>query len=447
MEQKNTLVSKAFLDKVFLISQRGSNVRTEVISGLTMFMAMVYSIFVVPDMLAEAGFPHGEVFVAVCLVAGIGSLFMGLWAKLPMAIGCAISLTAFTAYSLVIGQGLSIEVALASVFWMGVLFTAITVTGIRKWILEHLPKGVAVGTGIGIGLFLIMIAANQVGLVVRSTTGYPVHFGNLSDFPIYMTLLGLAAILGLERRKVTGGILIVIIIISIVGLMADEKVKFSGVMSWPSFSGKNTLIGSFDLMGALNLVMLPNILALVMTAVFDATGTIRAVAGQAKLLDENAQIINGGKALTVDSLSSIFSGFVGGTPAAVYIESAAGAAVGAKTGLAAVVVGILFLLMIFFSPLANLVPSYATAPPLMYVGLLMLSNVRELDFSDFVDAMSGLLCATGILITGNIVTGIMFGFVSLVIGRLLAGEYHKLNFGTVAIAVILAVFYSGGWAI
>ena len=202
-----------------------------------------------------------------------------------------------------------------------------------------------------------------------------------------------------------------------------------------------------DIMGALKPVVLPTVLALVMTAVFDATGTIRAVAGQANLLDKDNQIINGGKALTTDSVSSIVAGVVGAAPAAVYIESAAGAAAGGRTGLTATVVGVLFLLILFLSPLSYLVPAYATAPALMYVGLLMLSNVSKLDFGDFVGSMSGLLCAVFIVLTSNIVTGIMLGFASLVIGRIAWGEWRKLNIGTVLIAAALVAFYAGGWAI
>ena len=212
----------------------------------------------------------------------------------------------------------------------------------------------------------------------------------------------------------------------------------------PSLSDENgnSLIGSLDIMGALNPVVLPSVLALVMTAVFDATGTIRAVAGQANLLDKDGQIIDGGKALTTDSMSSVFSGLVGAAPAAVYIESAAG-----KTGLTAITVGVLFLLILFLSPLSYLVPGYATAPALMYVGLLMLSNVAKIDFADFVDAMAGLVTAVFIVLTCNIVTGIMIGFATLVIGRLVSGEWRKLNIGTVVIAVALVTFYAGGWAI
>ena len=434
------------LDALFKISARGSTVRQEIVAGLTTFLAMVYSVIVVPGMLGKAGFPPAAVFVATCLVAGVGSIVMGLWANLPLAIGCAISLTAFTAFSLVLGQHISVPVALGAVFLMGVLFTVISATGIRSWILRNLPQGVAHGTGIGIGLFLLLIAANGVGLVIKNPLdGLPVTLGHFASFPVIMSLIGLAVIIGLEKLKVPGGILLTIIGVSIVGLIFDPSVHFSGIFAMPSLSDDkgNSLIGSLDIVGALNPVVLPSELALVMTAVFDATGTIRAVAGQANLLDKDGQIIDGGKALTTDSLSSVFSGLVGAAPAAVYIESAAGG----KTGLTAITVGVLFLLILFLSPLSYLVPAYATAPALMYVGLLMLSNVAKIDFADFVDAMSGLITAVFIVLTCNIVTGIMIGFASLVIGRVVSGDFRKLNIGTVVIAVALVAFYAGGWAI
>ncbi|WP_409340045.1 NCS2 family permease [Paraburkholderia sp. CI2] len=441
---------KGFLDRYFDISARGSTQRQEIVAGITTFLAMVYSVFVVPGMFGKAGFDTSAVFVAVCLTTAFGSLLMGVWARLPIAIGCAISLTAFTAFGLVLGKGLHPTVALGAVFLMGVVFTTISVTGVRSWILRNLPVGIAHGTGIGIGLFLLLIAANDVGLVVKNPgAGLPVSLGNIAALPALMSVAGLAAIVGLVRRRVPGSILIVIVAISAIGLAIDPAVAFHGIFAVPSLSapGHASLIGAMDVKGALSMAVLPSVLALVMTAVFDATGTIRAVAGQAGQLDENGRIINGGRALSADSLSSIFSGLLGGAPAAAYIESTVGVAAGAKTGMAAAVVGLLFLVVMFFSPLAALVPSYATAPALMYVGLLMLSNVSKLHMDDMVDAMAGLVCAVFIVLTANIVTGIMLGFATLVIGRVVSGEYRKLNVGTVAIAVVLVGFYVGGWAI
>lgn len=431
----------------FKLQERGSSVRQEVIAGLTTFLAMVYSVIVVPNMLSIAGFPQESVFIATCLVAGLGSILIGLYANVPMAIGCAISLTAFTAFSLVLGQGVSIPVALGAIFLMGVVFTLISITGVRDWILRNLPSNIAHGAGIGIGLFLLLIAANGVKLVVANDAGLPVKMGNFASFEVMMAMIGLAAIIGLERLQVKGGILWVIIAITIIGLIFDPNTTFSGsVFKLPSF-GENSLVFQLDVMGALNAAILPVVFALVMTAIFDATGTIRAVAGQAELLDKDGQIINGKQALTSDSFGSVLSGLLGTAPAAVYIESAAGTAVGGKTGLTAVVVGALFLLMLFFQPLASLVPTYATAPALMYVGLLMLSSVSKLDFNDFVGAMSGLVCAVFIVLTANIVTGIMLGFATLVIGRTVSGDFKQLNIGTVIIAVALVAFYAFGWAI
>ncbi|WP_334047419.1 NCS2 family permease [Burkholderia cepacia] len=442
--------TQGVIDRYFGISSRGSTQRTEIVAGVTTFLAMVYSVFVVPGMFGKAGFDTSAVFVAVCLTTAFGSLLMGLWAKLPIAIGCAISLTAFTAFGLVLGKGLHPTVALGAVFLMGLVFTGISVTGVRSWILRNLPAGVAHGTGIGIGLFLLLIASNDVGLVIKNPgAGLPVSLGQITALPVIMSVVGLAAIFGLEKRRVPGGILLVVIAISIFGLIFDPAVKYHGVFALPSLSapGHASLIGAMDIKGALSMAVLPSVLALVMTAVFDATGTIRAVAGQAGQLDENGRIINGGRALTTDSISSIFSGFLGGAPAAAYIESSVGVAAGAKTGLAAAVVGLLFLVVMFFSPLAGLVPSYATAPALMYVGLLMLGSVSKLHMDDMVDAMSGLVCAVFIVLTANIVTGIMLGFSTLVIGRIASGEFRKLNVGTVLIAAVLVTFYLGGWAI
>ena len=439
--------SGSFLDRYFSIQQRGSTVRQEVIAGFTTFLAMVYSVIVVPNMLGQAGFDPGAVFIATCLIASFGSLLMGLWANLPMAIGCAISLTAFTAFSLVLGQGMSIPVTLGAIFLMGVTFTLVSVTGIRQWVLANLPKGIAHGTGIGIGLFLLLIATNSVQLIVANSAGLPVKLGDINSLPVIATVIGLAATIGLERRGVPGGILLVIIALSVFGLVFDPSVKYQGLFALPDFTSEHSLIGQLDIMGAFNPVVLPIVLALVMTAIFDATGTIRAVAGQANLLDKDDNIVGGGKALTSDSVSSMVAGLVGGAPAAVYIESAAGTAAGGKTGLTATIVGVLFLLMMFLAPLSYLVPAYATAPALMYVGLLMLSNVAKLDFDDKVDAMSGLTCAVFIILSCNIVTGTMLGFVTLVVGRICSGEWRKLKLGVLAITLGLVVFYMGGWAI
>ncbi|AWX14096.1 permease [Mergibacter septicus] len=435
------------LEKHFQFTALGSNLRQEIIAGLTTFLAMVYSVIVVPNILSQAGFPPASVFIATCLVSGLGSLIIGLWANTPMAIGVSISLTAFTAFSLVLSQQVSIPVALGTIFIMGVIFTLISVTGIRSWILNNLPESIAHGTGIGIGLFLLLIAAHSVKLIIGSQAGLPVQLGEFTSFPVIMSLLGLAATIGLERRQIKGGMLLVIIAITIIGLFFDPNVKFSGeIFKMPSF-GEQSLFLEMDLTSALNAALLPVIFALVMTSVFDATGTIQAVASQGNLLDKEGRIVNARQALASDSVSSIFSGLFGTAPAAVYIESAAGTAVGGKTGLTAVIVGLLFLLTLFFEPLATLVPNYATAPALMYVGLLMLSNVKKLDFADPIGAMSGLICAVFIVLTANIVTGIMLGFASLVVGRIIGGESKKLNAGTVIIAIVLVIFYAGNWAI
>ncbi|WGL98673.1 NCS2 family permease [Arsenophonus sp. aPb] len=434
----------------FQITERNSNVRQEILAGITTFLAMVYSVIVIPNMLSQAGFPPDTTFTVVCLVAGLGSLLMGLWANLPMAIGCTTSMCAFTAFSLVLGQQISIPIVLGIVFVMGVFLAIISIAGIRTWILRNLPQGIAHGTGIGIGLFILLIAANGVGLISKNLqAGLPVALGAFTSFPAIMSLVGLAIIFGLEKHRIPGSILLVIVGISIVGLIFDPNIQFQGLFALPKLTDNSgqSLTFSLNIGAALQPQMLPYALALIITAIFDATGTLRAVASQANLLDKNDKVINGGRAFTVDSLSAIFAGLMGTSPAAVYLESTAGTAAGGKTGLTAVMVGMLFLLMIFLAPLSLLIPHYATAPALMYIGLLMLQNVSKLNFNDFVDTMSGLVCAVFIVFTCNIATGLMFGFVTLVIGRIFAKEWHRLNTSTLILTLLLVIFYYGGLAI
>lgn len=433
-------------EKLFNISNFQTSIRQEIVAGLTTFLAMVYSVIVVPGMLANAGFDPQATFIATCLVSGLGSILIGLYANAPMAIGCAISLTAFTAFSLVLGQNIDIPTALGAIFLMGVIFSVISITGVRTWVLNNLPSSIAHGTGIGIGLFLLLIAANNVSMIVANPNGVLVQLGDFRSLPVIMTMLGLFLIFALEARRVPGSILIVIVLLTLVGIIIDPNVKYQGFFQMPSFGAGSKFL-ALDIPSALNITIIPVIFALVMTALFDATGTIRAVAGQAGLIDQDGKYPKADRALTSDSVGSIMAGLFGAAPAAVYIESASGTAAGGKTGLTAVTVGILFLAIIFFQPLAFLVPSYATAPALMYVGLLMLSNVAKLDFSDFIGTMSGLVTAVFIVLTTNIVTGIFFGFTSLVVARIVAGQFNKLNIGTVIIAVVLLVFYYGGWAL
>ncbi len=432
---------KSKVDMFFSISVRGSSIKQELTAGLTIFLAMVYSVIVVPSMLSSVGFPKGPVFIATCLVAGLGSLLMGFLANLPLAVGCAISLTAFTAFSLVSGQNIPIPVVLGAVFVTGVLLVVMSITGLRAWFLRHLPTCIAHGTGIGIGLFLLFIGANSVGLIIRNSgSGLPIAFGKFNSLPVFLTLLGLAAMVGLEKRKVPGGILMVIIVLSLLGLSFDTNMQHisDAAFGMPTLTGADgeTFIMSLDIFGALQLAILPSILALFMSAAFDITGVVGAVVGQANLLQKDVQAINSSRAAAVASFSSIFASILGSSPAVVYLESSAGVAVGG-----------LFLSMIFLAPLSFLVPSYATAPALMYVGLLMLSNILHLDFNDFVGAMAGLVCAVFIVFSCNIVTGIMLGLCTFVVGRIVSGDFLKLSIGTVLIATVLATFYAGGWAI
>lgn len=432
------------LDAWFKISLRNSSITKELIAGLTIFLSMIYSVIVIPKLLNNFGFEYTAIFISTCLVSSFGSILMGLWANLPMAIGCAISLTTFIAFNLVENHHISIPIIFGSVFLMGILFFLISITGIRIWLLNNIPKGIVDGTGVGVGLFLILIASNNVGLLIKnSEMGLPIIMGNIKSLPVLASMLGLVIILGLEKLRIPGSILWSIILISILGYFFDPLVKYQGVFLIPNIIEKN-LILHLDILGAVNAFFYSGILAFLVTAFFDATNTIRVVAEQANLINKknkNIKIIDGKKALIADSISNIFSGIIGGSPAGVYIESLAGTAVGGKTGLTAIVVGFLFFLILFMEPIVYLIPVYATAPALMYVGLLMLSNISQMNYNDSIDKMSGLLTAVFIAFTSNILNGIMLGFFSLVLGRIFSGEWYKLKVNTIIITIVLLLFY------
>lgn len=436
-----------FLNNYFEIKQKGSSISTEVIAGITTFLAMVYSIIAVPGMLADAGFSRESTYLAACLLTALGSILMGVWAKLPYAIGADVVLCAFIAYVVVLGQGVSIPVALGAVLLTGICFMIISVTGIRNWILRNLPASIANGAGIGIGLFLLLISCSNTGVVVAAEgSAIPIKFGDFGSLPVLLALFGLFAVIALEAMHVKGSILLVIVVITIIGVCFDPNIEVHNIVQAPSF-GEESLFFSFDLAGVFEPRILGIVFAFIITIVFGATGSIRAVAGQAKLLDEKGQIINGDRALAADSFSSIVAGLIGCSPTAVYIESASGIAAGAKTGLTTLVTGLLFISMIFFQPLAAIVPMYATAPALMYVGVLMLSNVRELDFSDTVGSLAGLVTAAFICLSANILTGLAIGYICYTVGRVLTRDFQRLNSSTVIIAVALFAFYVSGLAL
>lgn len=421
---------------------RDTNARQEVVAGITTFLSMVYSVALIPSLLSNGGFNTSSVFVATCLAAGLGSIALGLYANLPLAIGMGIPLAAYLAFNLANDMGIPIPVIMGSMFIMGILFVIISVSGLRTWVIKNFPHDIAIGTGIGIGLFLFLIATSNVKLVVTNPHGLPVKMGDFTSFPVLMSLLGLAIIVALEKLKIPGSILWAIVGITILGVIFDPKIKYQGIFEIPKFDSSWHFF-DMDIKGALTAQTIPILFALLIPILFNATASIRAVTEQAKIHSDNLN----NRALIADSGATVLAGLFGTAPAAVYIESAAGVAVGGRTGLTAVVAGIGFLLTIFFKPLIFLVPDYATAPALMYVGLLMLSNIGKLDFnSDYVSAMSALISAVFVVLTANIVTGLMIGFVSLVIGRLVTRDFARLTISNVVIATGLFLFYYFGFA-
>ncbi|MFN3581686.1 MAG: NCS2 family permease, partial [Pseudomonas sp.] len=345
------------LERLFQLQAHGTTVRTELIAGLTTFLTMAYIIFVNPMMMADAGIDPGAAFVATCLAAALGSLIMGLWANYPIALAPGMGLNAFFSYTVVGSMGYSWEVALGAVFISGFMFFLLSIFKVREWIINSIPMALRSAIAAGIGLFLALIALKNAGLVVAHPATL-VTLGDLTQPAPLLAALGFALIVALAYRKVTGAVMIGILVITGISLIAGLS-QANGIVSAPPSLAPTYL--QLDIRGALEIGMLSVIFAFLFVDLFDTSGTLIGVAQRANLVDENGKMPRLGRALMADSTATMAGAALGTSTTTSYIESAAGTSAGGRTGLTACVVAGLFLLSLFFSPLAGAVPAYATA--------------------------------------------------------------------------------------
>jgi AGZA family xanthine/uracil permease-like MFS transporter len=410
-----------FLDKIFKLTEHRTNVRTELLAGLTTFLTMAYILFLNPSILADAGMPRDAVFVATCLAAAFGSLVMGLYANYPIALAPGMGLNAYFAYTLVKSMGISWQIALGAVFISGCLFLLITLFKLRDVIVKHIPHSLRVAITAGIGFFLAMIALQHAGIVVgdRATL---VTLGSLKNISVLLAVIGFFVIVALDKLKVKGAIFIGILSVTILSFIFAEN-QFTGIISAPP--SIEPILFKLDLMGALSLGIINIVLVLFLVELFDATGTLMGVAQQAGLLTEKNQK-RFGKALMADS-SAIIAGAVFGTSSTTaYVESMSGIQSGGRTGLTAVTVAILFLASLFIAPLAKVVPLYATAPALFYVACLMVRELTLLDWDDITESVPAVITAIMMPFTYSIATGIAFGFITYAGLKLLTGRAKQV---------------------
>ena len=428
----------AILERYFGLAERGTDVRTEVMAGVTTFLTMAYIAFVNPQILSDAGMPFDAVFVATCLAAAFSTLVMGLYANYPIALAPGMGLNAFFAYGVVLGMGHTWEVALGAVFVSGVLFLVLSVLPVRRWIVEAIPQGLKLAIAAGIGLFLGVIALRNAG-IIQASEATLVTAGELMAPGPVLALVGFCAIVALSARRVPGAAIIGMLGVAAAGLALGVS-EWQGIASLPPDPTPTLL--ALDLAGALQAGMVAVILTFLIVDLFDTTGTLIGVAHQARLLDDRGQLPNMQRALIADSTGTVGGALLGTSPVTSYIESAAGTSAGGRTGLTAVVVAGLFLACLFFAPLAGSIPPYATAAAILYVACLMARPLVDLNWNDVTESAAAIMTVIAIPLTFSIADGIGLGFLTYVLIKVMAGRRHECSPTLIAVALLFAIKFA-----
>ena len=420
------------ISEFFRLKENGTTVRREVLAGATTFFTMSYIIFVNPSIMSETGMDHGAIFVGTCLAAAVACFFMGLFANWPVALAPGMGLNAYFTYVVVGEMGYSWQTALAAVFIAGILFFIISVTPLRRWMLESIPSNLRIALGAGVGLFIGFIGLQAGGIVVANPATY-LSLGDMRAPETFLAAFGFLLITVLSVKKVPGAIILGILGVTVIALVLG-LVEFSGFVSSPPSIAPVFLELNFS--DVLNLSSTIVVLTFLFVNLFDTAGTLLAVATRAKLVGDDGQIKNLDRALKADSSASIAGVLFGCAPVTSYVESSSGIAAGGRTGLTAVVVGLLFCGAIFFSPIASIVPAYATAGALIYVAILMVSGMESLEWSDPTELLPALITIILIPLTFSIADGIAFGFTSYVLLKLFAGQREQISLGAWFLAIL-----------
>lgn len=423
------------LERLFQLQAHNTNVRTEILAGVTTFLTMAYILFVNPSILGETGMDKGAVFVATCLAAAFGSVVMGLIANYPIALAPGMGLNAFFTYTVVLGMNHTWQVALGAVFLSACLFFLLSIFKIREWIINSIPLELRSAIAAGIGLFLALIALQNAGIVVANPAT-TVGMGDLSAPPALLAILGFFLIIGLEAMRVTGAVLISILVVTTLSILLGVS-EFGGIVSMPPSLTPTFL--QLDILGALDVALISVIFAFLFVDLFDNSGTLIAVAKKAGLMRKDGHLPKMGRALIADSTAALGGSLLGTSTTTSYIESASGVSAGGRTGLTAIVVAVLFLLALFFAPLAGSVPAFATAPALLFVAVLMASGMSEIDWDDITVAAPVVVTALAMPLTYSIANGIAFGFITWVAAKTLAGRFRELNGMLVTLAVFCVI--------
>ena len=423
-----TQANLGFLDRFFKLREKNTTVKTEVLAGLTTFIALAYIIFVNPNILSEAGIPKEAAIASTIWIAALSTMVMGVFANYPVALAPGMGLIAFFAYYVCGTLGLHWTVALGAVFFSGVLFLILTVSHIRQAIINSVPQNLRVAISVGIGLFIAFIGLKGTGLIIPDKATF-IGLGHVTDPTTMLSLFGLVLTGALMARNIQGSILIGIIVTTLLSMVLGYSPvphAIGDVIS-TSLPHMGETFGKLDIAGAWNYGIVSIIFTFTVVELFDNMGTLIGLTSKAKLIKPNGEIENLDRALTTDAVGTICSSIFGTSTVTSYIESAAGIAAGGKTGLTAVTVSICFLIALLFAPLVGLVPGFATAPPLILVGALMMGEVGKINFVDFSDGLPAFLTIIMMPLTGSIANGFAFGFVSYVFMKTAVGKYKEVS--------------------
>ena len=423
---------KLFLRNFFKFDENQTNFNREFVAGSTTFITMAYIIFVNPQLMSASGMDYGASFVGTCLAAALACFVMGLFANWPVGLAPGMGLNAFFTYTVVGEMGYSWQVALGAVFIAGLLFFLMSVTPMRKWMLESIPLNLKIAMGAGVGLFIGFIGLKSGGIIVSNGATF-VSMGDLTNPETLLAALGFLLIAALSVRNVPGAIIIGVLSVTLIALSLG-LVEYQGVLAYPPDVSSTFL--QLDIVGALDIAMVSVIASFLFVNLFDTAGTLLGVASRANLLDTAGEVKNLDRALKADSSSSIFGAFFGCAPVTSYVESSAGVEAGGRTGFTAVVVGVFFVVAIFFSPLASMVPAYATSGALIYVAILMLGGMEKLDWADASELLPALIIIVMIPLTFSIANGIALGFLSYIILKLASGQAKSISTGAWFLSVI-----------
>ena len=416
---------KQLVEDFFKLKEYNTSIQKELLAGFTTFVTMAYIVFVNPQIMALSGMDQGAVFVGTCIAAALACLLMGLFANWPVGLAPGMGLNAFFTFTVVGELGYSWEIALGSVFLAGVLFFLMSVTRLRSWMIDSIPLNLRIAMGAGVGLFIGFIGLKSGGIIVSNDATF-LKLGDLSNQETLLAALGFLLISVLAIRKVPGAILIGVLSTTLLAL-AFGIIQYNGLVSMPP--SLEPVFLKLDILGALNISMITIVMSFLFVNLFDTTGTLLGVANRANLVDAEGNADNLDKALKADSSVSFIGTFFGCSPVTSYVESSAGVEAGGRTGLTAIFIGLFFILTMFLSPLALIVPASATAGALIYVSILMLSGMEKLNWSNMIDLLPALIIIVMIPLTFSIADGIALGFLSYVVLKIGYGEITKISSG------------------